>query len=355
MTTPSLGKTKKLKKSKNNQELWTLFNSEIPDQTKEPLECVYRSSGQRENCDLCSSSLAITEEGFLACTNKLCGSIYTDMLDQGAEWRYYGVDDNQSSDPTRCGMPVNPLLTESSYGCKVVCPAKSTYEMRKIRRYTEWQSMPYKEKAQYDEFQRICDMGKMAGISKLILDDAMRHHKKVSAHKTFRGLNRDGIIAASLYVASRNNGHPRTAKEIASIFNLDNTSATKGCKNAMVIINELEKDLCIKDKTIFQNTTPTAFIERYCSKLNINKELTQVCKFAAKQIEIKKLIPENTPQSVAAGIIYFVSLSCNINISKRDVWQKTDTSEVTIGKCYAKLDKFKSELIPPVILEKYKK
>ena len=99
MTTPSLGKTKKLKKSKNNQELWTLFNSEIPDQTKEPLECVYRSSGQRENCDLCSSSLAITEEGFLDCTNKLCGSIYTDMLDQGAEWRYYGVDDNQSSDP----------------------------------------------------------------------------------------------------------------------------------------------------------------------------------------------------------------------------------------------------------------
>ena len=96
----------------------------------------------------------------------------------------------------------------------------------------------------------------------------------------------------------------------------------------MVIINELEKDLCIKDKTIFQNTTPTAFIERYCSKLNINKELTQVCKFAAKQIEIKKLIPENTPQSVAAGIIYFVSLSCNINISKRDVWQKTDTSEL---------------------------
>ena len=123
----------------------------------------------------------------------------------------------------------------------------------------------------------------------------------------------------------------------------------------MVIINELEKDLCMKDKTIFQNTTPTAFIERYCSKLNINKELTQVCKFAAKQIEIKKLIPENTPQSVAAGIIYFVSLSCNINISKRDVWQKTDTSEVTIGKCYAKLEKFKSELIPPVILEKYKK
>tara|TARA_A100001015_G_scaffold310171_1_gene411026 strand:- start:575 stop:1222 length:648 start_codon:yes stop_codon:yes gene_type:complete len=215
--------------------------------------------------------------------------------------------------------------------------------------------MPYREKAQYDEFQRICEMGKMSGISKLILDDAMRYHKKVSAHKTFRGLNRDGIIAASLYIASRNNNHPRTAKEIATIFQLDNTSATKGCKNAMVILNELEKDMSIEEKTIFQNTTPSSFIERYCSKLNVNQEITKVCKFAAKQIEKKKLIPENTPQSVAAGIVYFVALTCNLNVTKRDVWQKTDTSEVTIGKCYTKLEKYKNELIPPIILEKYKK
>lgn len=355
MAISDLGKTKKIKKTKDRKEMWGLFNSEMQIDNTEPLECIYRSSGQREYCDLCQSSLAITEEGFLGCTNKKCGSIYTDLLDQGAEWRYYGADDNQASDPTRCGMPVNPLLTESSYGCKVVCPQRSTYEMRKIRRYTEWQAMPYREKAQYDEFQRICEMGRISGIPKLILDDAMRYHKKVSSHKTFRGLNRDGIIAASLYIASRNNNHPRTAKEIATIFRLDNTSATKGCKNAMVILNELEKDMLIEDKTIFQNTTPLKFIERYCSKLNINLELTKVCKFTAKQIDKKKLIPENTPQSVAAGIVYFVALSCNLNISKRDVWEKTDTSEVTIGKCYTKLEKYKSDLIPPVILDKYAK
>ncbi len=26
----------------------------------------------------------------------------------------YGADDNSNSDPTRCGMPINPLLKESS-------------------------------------------------------------------------------------------------------------------------------------------------------------------------------------------------------------------------------------------------
>ena len=41
-------------------------------------------------------------------------------LDFNAEWRFYGADDNSSRDPTRCGMPVNPLLKQSSFGCKVL-------------------------------------------------------------------------------------------------------------------------------------------------------------------------------------------------------------------------------------------
>ena len=132
----------------------------------------------------------------------------------------------------------------------------------------------------------------------------MRQHKNLSEMKTFRGSNRDGIIAASVYVAGRIHNYPRTAKEIATIFNLDTTSATKGCKNAVNLLNKMEKDNTIV-KTRFHQTTPTAFIERYCSKLNINKELTMLCKFVAKKIENKHLIPENTPHSVAAGIVYF--------------------------------------------------
>lgn len=352
MATPGLGKTRKIRTKPAVQEnMWGLFESECKPNT--PIECVYRTSGEREVCDLCRHSLQVTDEGFLACSNSACGSIYTDILDRTAEWRYYGGDDNQGSDPTRCGMPLNPLLQESSYGCKVICPAKCTYEMRKIRRYTEWQSMPYKEKAQYDEFQRIINMGHNSGVCRLILDDAVRYHKKVSEHKTFRGSNRDGIISASIYIASRINNHPRTAKEIAAIFNLDNTSATKGCKNAMTILNEIEKEMSDNEKTYFKNTTPSDFIDRYCSKLNINNELTKVCKFAAMQIENKKLVPENTPQSVAAGIVYFISISCHLNLSKKQIWQQTGTSEVTIGKCYAKLEKVSHLIIPPVILQKY--
>jgi transcription initiation factor TFIIB len=343
--------TKKNKNTKSKKDLWSQIEHSFID--KSPIECLYRSEGQRENCDICKSCVKMTEDGFLACSNPKCSIIYKDVVDQSAEWRYYGADDCNNADPTRCGMPVNPLLQESSYGCKVVCQGATSYEMRKIRRYTEWQSMPYKEKSQYDEFQRITIIAHNAGIPKIIIDEALRYHKKISEHKTFRGLNRDGIIAASIYISCRTNDCPRTAKEIATIFNLDNTSATKGCKNATVILNEIECEMENNEKTALCKTKPEDFIERYCSKLNINQELTMCSKFIALRIQKNNIIPENTPHSIAAGIVYFIAQICKLNISKRDVNKVSEISEVTINKCFKKLETIHDKLIPKAILDKY--
>ena len=339
----------------NKTELWSIFDNEIDsEKNKGTLECLYRASGDRENCENCGTTLAFSDEGFLTCINPKCGIIYKDMIDQSAEWRFYGADDNNHADPTRCGMPINPLLKESSFGCKVLCNGSMSYEMRKIRRYTEWQSMPYKEKSQYDEFQIITILAQNAGMPKMIIDDAMRYHKKISEYEiTFRGDNRDGIIAASIYISCRINNFPRTAKEIANIFKLDVTNATKGCKNAISIINNIEKDFDNKEKTIFGKTKPEDFIERFCSKLNINNELTKVSTFISIKIEKLDLMPENTPHSIAAGVIYFISQCCNLNISKRDVKNVSEISEVTINKCFKKMESIKLQLIPPVILKKY--
>ena len=42
-----------------------------------------------------------------------------------------------------------------------------------------------------------------------------------------------------------------------------------------------------------------------------------------------------------------------MNISKKNVNNVSEISEVTINKCYKKLDKMKDDLIPSVILKKY--
>jgi transcription initiation factor TFIIIB Brf1 subunit/transcription initiation factor TFIIB len=71
------------------------------------------------------------------------------------------------------------------------------------------------------------------------------------------------------------------------------------------------------------------------------------------KIEKNSLMLENTPHSIAAGIVYFIAQLCKLNVSKRDVKNVSEISEVTINKCFKKIESMKSELIPTVILEKY--
>jgi transcription initiation factor TFIIB len=347
-------KTKKKKNGISQSEknrLLNIFKTEEPTVIYEKKE-----SGC---CHLCSSVLMIMDDGFPTCSNPQCGIIYRNTLDYSPEWRFYGADDKNSNDPTRCGNPINPLLIESSYGCKVLCTNKSSYEMKTIRKWTEWQSMPHKEKSLYDEFQYITIMAQNAGIPKIFIDDAMARHKDISEQKMFRGMNRDGIKAASIYISCRLNGCPRTAHEIAEIFMLDKTSATNGCTMAVNILSNIERNHATTDSdNVNKNgdlcaTTPSSFIDRFCSRLNINQELTLLAKFVAKKIEDNRLISDNVPHAISAGIVYFICQLCQLAISKTDIKNICGVSEVTINKCYKKMEIMRCKLIPDCILNKY--
>ena len=347
----SKSKTFKNKIKKTNVEkskIWEILDNENK-KTHSEIECVYNINS--DQCTNCNSPLMVMDDGFPTCINTECGKICKDVLDFSPEWRFYGADDKNSSDPTRCGNPINPLLQESSLGCKVLYTGKSSYEMQKIGKWTEWQSIPHREKSLYNEFMYISTMAQNCGIPKIFIDDALAIHKDISEQKMFRGCNRDGIKAASIYIACRLNGCTRTPHEIAEIFNLDNASATHGCSLALEIQNNVQRNNG-NETADLGITLPSSFIERYCSKLNINKEQTMLCKFIASKVEKANIIQDNTPHSIAAGIIYFVCQAFNSNQTKGDISTVCKVSEVTISKCFRKLESIKNVLIPPCLIKK---
>jgi transcription initiation factor TFIIB len=375
-------KRKTILSKSEKQNLWSIFDadckdaiiydSEIPehdeDEDQDPHKSIDnevkttpspivkedpKSRLESNLCFMCSSPLMIMEDGFPTCTSTSCGVMYKHTLDYSPEWRFYGAEDKNAADPTRCGNPINPLLQESSFGCKILCSPNASYEMRRIRKWTEWGAMPHREKSLYDEFQFITIMAQNAGIPRIFIDDAMAIHKDISEQKMFRGLNRDGIKSASIYISCRLNGCPRTAHEIAEIFCLDKTSATTGCSMAVNILCNIDRNSEHAKQTELCATTPSSFIERYCSRLNINTELTMLSKFIAQKIEDQNMINENTPHSIAAGIVYFIAQTCNLDISKTDVKVICGVSEVTINKCFKKMTTMQHQLIPPCIIEKY--
>lgn len=310
----------------------------------EELDC------KNTTCTRCASEMLMGDDGLLVCSSAQCGYTIARALDSTPEWRFRNEG---SDDPARCGIPMNPLLQESSYGCKLTGANKSV-QMRKLGKYASWQSMPYHEKALHDGFEDIRRAASHAGLPKRLIQEAYKIHKLISEERSFRGVNRQGIIAAALYLSCRSNGCPRTAKEIATMFSLDPAHTTRGCKNALSVLSLIERDnKQTNEKTVFPKMQSSHYIDRFCCRTGLNDELTRLAKFIALKVDQEQLVPENTPHSVAAGIVWFVCQLTKTKISKRSAAGACDVSEVTISKCFKKLEAAQSSFLPPIIVKKY--
>ena len=329
----------------DDQSLAQLTTEQTQKQlVNEDLDC------KNTTCKRCTSEMLMGDDGLLVCSSAQCGYTIARALDSTPEWRFRNEG---SDDPARCGIPMNPLLQESSYGCKLTGANKSV-QMRKLGKYASWQSMPYHEKALHDGFEDIRRAASQAGLPKRLIQEAYKIHKLISEERSFRGVNRQGIIAAALYLSCRSNGCPRTAKEIATMFSLDPAHTTRGCKNALSVLSLIERDnKQTNEKTVFPKMESSHYIDRFCCRTGLNDELTRLAKFIALKVDQEHLVPENTPHSVAAGIVWFVCQLTKTKISKRSAAAACDVSEVTISKCFKKLEAAQNSFLPPIIIKKY--
>jgi transcription initiation factor TFIIIB Brf1 subunit/transcription initiation factor TFIIB len=344
----------------DKERLWSILDNDRNNHKNTENKTEQTTASKLEDlfdkCYKCESKLIYTEEGFPTCTNESCGIMNTNTIDYSPEWRFFAADSRHTNDPTRCGNPIDPLLEESSYACKVICKSNASYEMKNIRKWAKWQSMPHKEKALYDEFQLITVMAQNAGIPKMFIDHAKTIYKDLYEQKTFRGVKRDSIRAASIWIACWKNDCPRTSNEIAEIFKIDKNSASLGCSLAEEMLQSHERTMDDSNKSQLCAMVPSLFIERFCSKMNMPPELILLAKFISNKVETQNIIPDNRPQAIAAGIMYFISYYCNMEHSKIDIKHilGDEVSEVTINKCFQKLDEYRSQFLPSWVSQKYK-
>ena len=379
-----------------SSSLWDSFAAADAEQQPQSQSQQPQQSRRNGVCEACLSPIFVAaEDGFPACSNARCAIVYRDVLDCAPEWKTFSAnghgDDKNTGDITRCGNPVNPLLAESSFGCRIMPSTghrASSYEVKKLQRYTEWQSIPHREKSLYHAFQHINIMAQNAGIPRIFIEDAMRYHKDISAQRMFRGINRDGIKAASIYISCRVNGHPRTAQEIAEIFHLDRASASSGCSASVNLLHNVKRNSTASDTTtaaaaapsnadtaddvarkrLFSAMTapakdvsllsaidrlqiclsaPSLFMDRFCSRLQLPQTLSVLCKFIAQKIENEHLLPDdNTPQSIASGIIFYVARMHRLDVPKHQIRAVCNVSEVTINKVAKKIEAIKHKVVP---------
>ena len=274
----------------------------------------------------------IPSNGVINC--KICNNLIDNIIDS-PEWRYYGSTDTKNDNPTRCGMPVNVLLPDSSVGTSINNRGKGQRN-NKVLLYQQWNSMPYKERSKYKVFTEIKTNCDLAGLPNVISNTANSLYSIISDTKISRGNNRKGIIAACVFNACKECSVPRSIKEISEIFNLNPKILTKACKNYTdtLRINKINISRIQNTRSIDLND----FIERFCNNINhIDLNINKIIKIANLCIK-HKLIYDNTPPAMAAGCIYLYIKLMNIDINKKNISINCKISEVTINKCYKKLE-----------------
>ena len=209
--------------------------------------------------------------------------------------------------------------------------------------------MPYRERSLWNLFTFIANRCMMANLPNIIIEDAKTNCKLVSEQKISRGSNRKGIIANCVYFSCKKNNVPRSMKEIAEIFNITVSEMTKGKKKYEDIMYQQSK---ITMKHI-SSTNPFDYIDRFCSNLGLDLNIKYICQFIVFNAIRLDIFDDNTPPSIAAGAIFMVTNVLKMRISKVQVHAATKISEVTISKCFKKLNGFREILFPAEAIKQY--
>lgn len=283
---------------------------------------------QEVRCTECGSERIVTEDAEHICMD--CHTVMGRVIDCTAEWRFYGADDHRGDDPTRCGMPTNPLLPKSSLGSVIGGRRGDSKDIRRIRKYQIWNSMPYSERTLYNVFDQLASNTLNYGIPAKVLSDAKVLYKRASERKISRGENKEGLIASCIYYGCIMNRVPRSPKEVARMFHIDPMVLTKGNARFQALLQ--------------MNMTPSNaddYISRFGSRLDMSFQDIQACKRLAVQLEDMEIVSENASTSVAAGALFFYCELAGLPITKKQIAEVCDVSEVTITKCHKRIQKYK--------------
>ena len=86
------------------------------------------------------------------------------------------------------------------------------------------------------------------------------------------------------------------------------------------------------------------YLHRFCSTLGLDEQIYSICYNILVKVEHDKYLERHNPLSRTASILYYVIDKLDLNITKYNIVQTCEISEVTITKCYHKLIKYNDVL-----------
>jgi transcription initiation factor TFIIB len=288
-------------------------------------------------CKNCKNKNCVINDGEIrVCTN--CGMEHGSVIDDTAEWRYYGSEDNKrGADPNRCGMPNNQMLGISSLSTVVIGHGFESY-----RKLSTWYGLNHKERELIkllNYFRRKCNM---CNLPESVTEKTIHMWKMISEDYIKRGTPKDCLYAACFVHALKDCGIMRSTDEICELFDIKQKKLTKGC-------NEFIELMYYKDKKYVQKNLSSIGTKDLCAEyaklLDYPEEPRQMSIRVAILVNRLGICGSSNPKSISVGILYLISEHYKLNVTKKQISDLCKVSDVTISNTYNKILKYKKFLI----------
>lgn len=269
----------------------------------------------------CKHSLVV-DEGHNVCQH--CGTIFEQLVDEGAEWRNY--EDGKGEDQCRTGFTTSALLPESSYGSVISHKGLGMNpHLKKIQRLSCWSLATNSDRSWITIFDNISSPCNQAGLPKAILDDACGLYKQMEDAQKVRGETRRALMGAAVHVACKNNDAVRSHEEIAKLFNVNIRSLCK----AVAQYSQT-------DNTVLE--TQIGIAERLCTSMKLDDDKRNKIMIMLYEISKKSEDEfEHTPKTIVAGVVAHV-LGLKTKASMKSLAEVSGVSALSIHKLVSKLN-----------------
>jgi len=284
----------------------------------------------------------ISEEfsnGDLVCAD--CGLVLGDrIVDTRSEWRTFAND--EGDDPSRVGSAANPLLNGPQLDTVISQRDGGSGAARELNRTHGRVTAVKGERNLLQAYKDISAMCEAIGLPKLIADIAKQLFKRVEDEKLLRGKPNESIIAACIFIACRQEGVPRTFKEICTLTQVPKKEIGRCFKALNDAFHE----------TKVQTMTSEDLMARFCSNLGLNMEIQKAAVELTKKAKEIGTLAGKSPVSIAAACIYMASTLYKEDRNTRDISVVCGVSEVTIKNAYKHLYNERARLVDDRITAK---
>lgn len=257
-----------------------------------------------------------------------CGLVIGDRcVDVSSEWRTFN---DSTTDPSRVGAAENPLL-ENDLTTHI---GRSTSGPD----YHNRNSMSRTNRTLQSAYRDINDIADKANLLRIITDEASALFKRVHEQRKLKNKPRLAVCSACIYIACKTNQAARSFKELSGISGVPTKDVAKCYKQIVKVEGNHQEN--------FHNVDPADFVSRFCSKLNLPREVLRVATHIANVTKVNSITDGRSPTSVAAAAIYMSSQVSDTKKHHKEISAVAGVAESTIKQVYRVMLSRAAELIP---------